>query len=503
MIDDKLPEIPKGWMWTKLGEIGTINPKNIVENIEDDTEVTFLPMRCVEELTGHFDLSLSKRFSEVKKGYTPFVDNDLIFAKITPCMENGKVAIVQGLKNGLGFGSTEFHVIRLSKTIPKKFFFYFIIREELRKDAQRKMTGSAGQLRVPTTYMQQIPIPLPPLPEQHRIITKLEELFTRLDAGVSELKKTTAQLKRYRQAVLKYAFEGRLTDEWRKTNKDKIEPAQKLLERIKKVNKDYSKRKDNEQVPLDSSELPELPEGWAWSRMNEIAFITKLAGFEYTKYVKYKDAGEIPVIRAQNVKKQGFYPSNFVFVDRIIMENLPRSRLFGGEILMVFVGAGLGNVGIVPERIEYFLGPNVAKIKVEDNNIYNKYVYYFLCSEIGQNFIFNFLKATAQGSISMANIRNVVIPITSTAEQRHIVAEIERRLSIADGVEKTVGQSLVQVERLRQSILKKAFEGKLVAQDSSDEPAGKLLERIKVEKMRTGNGTKKSKQIKLSIKDVA
>lgn len=91
-------------MWTRLEEIGTINPKTNGENIEDDTEVAFLPMRCVEELTGLFDLSMTKRFSEVKKGYTPFVDGDLIFAKITPCMENGKVAIVQGLKwNGLRF----------------------------------------------------------------------------------------------------------------------------------------------------------------------------------------------------------------------------------------------------------------------------------------------------------------------------------------------------------------------------------------------------------------
>ena len=104
LAESALPELPEGWVWTRLDEIGTINPKIIGENIEDDTKVTFVPMRCVEELTGHFDLSITKRFSEVKKDYTPFVDNDLIFAKITPCMENGKVAIVQGLKNGVGFG---------------------------------------------------------------------------------------------------------------------------------------------------------------------------------------------------------------------------------------------------------------------------------------------------------------------------------------------------------------------------------------------------------------
>ena len=97
----------------------------------------------------------------------------------------------------------------------------------------------------------------------------------------------------------------------------------------------------------------------------------------------------------------------------------------------------------------------------------------------------------------------MIFPLPPLAEQRRIVLEVERRLSIADGVEKTVAQSLAQAERLRQGILKKAFEGRLVAQDASDEPAGVLLERIKVEKMRTVNGTRKSKQIKLSNKDVA
>lgn len=169
-----LPELPRGWVWTRLGETSEISPKLSLERLRDDLDVSFLPMRSVEELTGRIDLSMERKLADVRKGYTSFVDGDLLFAKITPCMENGKVAIVRSLRNGIGFGSTEFHVIRLAEFLPREFFFYFLLREELRKDAQRNMTGSAGQLRVPTNYMHQLPIPLPPLTEQQRIVTKIK-----------------------------------------------------------------------------------------------------------------------------------------------------------------------------------------------------------------------------------------------------------------------------------------------------------------------------------------
>ena len=118
--------------------------------------------------------------------------------------------------------------------------------------------------------MRQIPIPLSPLPEQHRIVAKIEELFTRLDAGVEALKKIKAQLKRYRQAVLKYAFEGKLTQEWREANKGKIEPASVLLERIKEERKKEGKGKLKELPPIDTSDLPELPEGWVWTTVGDL-----------------------------------------------------------------------------------------------------------------------------------------------------------------------------------------------------------------------------------------
>jgi len=173
-------QLPSSWALAKLSDISLINPKTNLEGLADDLDVTFLPMKCIGELSGNIDRSIIKKLSEVKKGYTSFMDGDLLFAKITPCMENGKLAIAHDLRSDIGFGSTEFHIIRLHDSLVKKFFFFYISQEKFRKDAQRNMTGTAGQLRVPTTYLRKIIVPLPSASEQHRIVARIEELFSRL-----------------------------------------------------------------------------------------------------------------------------------------------------------------------------------------------------------------------------------------------------------------------------------------------------------------------------------
>ncbi len=176
--------LPQGWTSKHLTNIAKINPKK-PENgtIDDDLEVSFIPMKCVKELTGNIDLSITRKYTEVKKGYTCFKNGDIIFAKITPCMENGKIAIVHDLKNEIGFGSTEFHVIRLKDNhLSPKFYFYYLIQDNFRDCAQRNMKGTAGQLRVPSDYLKNSMIPIPPLPEQKRIVSKIESIFGRIDA---------------------------------------------------------------------------------------------------------------------------------------------------------------------------------------------------------------------------------------------------------------------------------------------------------------------------------
>ena len=222
-------DLPGGWDWTTLEAVSDLNPRIDKQSIDDDLEVTFLPMKNVEELSGKIDLSETKRFSELKrKSYTPFRDGDILFAKVTPCMENGKIAIAHDLKNGIGFGSTEFHVIRLLEGQSKQFFFFYFLQQKFRQEAKRAMTGAVGLLRVPTGYMRKVPIPLPPLLEQQAIVSEVESRLSVAD----EVEKTiTAELKRaeqLRQSILKKAFSGKLVPQ-----APNDEPASVLLERIK------------------------------------------------------------------------------------------------------------------------------------------------------------------------------------------------------------------------------------------------------------------------------
>lgn len=232
-----LSKLPEGWYIAFFEQIAEINPKSSNNGLTDNTEVSFLPMKVVEEQTGRYDLSIIKNYSEVKKGYTSFINGDIIFAKITPCMENGKIAVVENLKNGIGFGSTEFHVIRFSgNDISRTYIFNFIVQENFRRDAKRSMTGSAGQLRVPTNYLRQTLIPLPPLAEQRRIVAEVERRLSVSDKMEATITESLQKAESLRQSILKKAFEGKLLNEReleKARNASDWEPAEKLLERIK------------------------------------------------------------------------------------------------------------------------------------------------------------------------------------------------------------------------------------------------------------------------------
>lgn len=173
----------KGWGLTTLGECCELNPRRS-QGIDDALEVSFLAMPSVSE-DGHMDTKVIRPYSEVKKGFTYFAENDVLFAKITPCMENGKGAVAEGLSNGIGAGSTEFHVL---KPIPQKsnpYWLYIITMfEAFRINARKVMTGTGGQLRVPISYLKDYPITLPPIELQN----EFEKFYRQSDKSKFELK---------------------------------------------------------------------------------------------------------------------------------------------------------------------------------------------------------------------------------------------------------------------------------------------------------------------------
>lgn len=478
-------DLPAGWAWTTLGEVSTFGPKPEGDKLSPDTQVSFVPMRNVEPLSGCINLAETRSASEVMRGYTYFEDGDVLSAKVTPCMENGKVAISRGLKNGIGFGSTEFYVTRPGPGLAPQYVFFYLIQQTVRSDAKRSMGGAVGLLRVPASFLAELELPLPPSTEQRRIVAKIEELFSQLDAGVEELKKAKAQLKRYRQSVLKAAFEGKLTEDWRKAHKGKVESAAVLLERIKAERKEALGSKYKDPPPLDTSELPELPTGWTWTTAEQLcAFITKGTTPRADKLTS--GSGEVPFLKVYNLTFDGSLDFSVkpTFVTWKTHEGeLARSKVYPGDVLLNIVGPPLGKVSIVTRRHpEWNVNQAIAIFRPLPGYSLRLLSYCLQTGEVLQRARKKAKTTAGQSNLTLEICRELPFPIPPEAEQGEIVAEVERRLSVADAEEKAIKAALKQAARLRQSILKRAFEGRLVPQDPTDEPADRLLERIRAEK---------------------
>lgn len=205
-------ELPEGWEIAEIKSVSSINPKlPNKENLDREMEVQFLPMKLVEEIVNKIHLSEIKKLHEVLKGsYTPFIDNDIIFAKVTPCMENGKIAIVEKLKNGIGFGSSEFHVIRVNEKVSNKFIFYFLVQDRFRNEAANAMTGAVGLRRVPKQFIENYQITIPSIEEQHQIVQEIESRLSVADKMEESIAQSLQQAEALRQSILKKAFSGEL-----------------------------------------------------------------------------------------------------------------------------------------------------------------------------------------------------------------------------------------------------------------------------------------------------
>jgi type I restriction enzyme, S subunit len=414
--------LPKEWKWVKLGEVAEINPRiPNKESISDDFDVQFLPMKLVEELSGKIHLDEIKKYGEVKKGYTPFIENDVIFAKVTPCMENGKIALVKNLKNGIGFGSSEFHVVRSSKNLNSKFVFHFIIQEKFRREAQNEMTGAVGLRRVPKQFIENYVIPLPPLSIQAQIVEKLETLLSELDKGKAQLLTAQAQLKTYRQAVLKYAFEGKLT------GKDVKEG--------------------------------ELPKGWKWVTMKDVC--TKIGDIDHKMPVQLETG--YPYVSTKdftNDLKISFEKAKYISEEDYL--NLSRKiKPEKGDIIFPRYGT-IGKNILIDFDKEFLVSYSCAVVKPNHDLVLSKYIYLYSLSPKITDEIKKYVVETTQANIGIASIKSFVFPLPPLSIQAQVVTEIERRLSVCDHLEGTIKTGLAQSETLRQSLLKQAFEGRLV-----------------------------------------
>lgn len=220
-------ELPKGWKWVRLGDITTINPgkpKNM--ELPQDHQCSFVPMAAIDGFKGIISNIQQRRFDEVKNGYTYFEENDILFAKITPCMENGKVALAKGLFNQFGFGTTEFHVIRCHPLIHPKYIYHLVRSDSFRKRAKAAMTGAVGQQRVPKNFLETYPCPLPPFKEQKVIADHLDALLS-YEYDFQTILDREDDIMTLTQSILNKAFRGELG-----TNDPEEESALELLKEV-------------------------------------------------------------------------------------------------------------------------------------------------------------------------------------------------------------------------------------------------------------------------------
>ncbi len=501
----------KDWVVAKIEEIAEINPRLPKDALTGEIPVSFVPMAAVGAADGSIDVSNTRPYSNVQKGFTTFKEGDVLFAKITPCMENGKMAVVPEVMNGYGFGSTEFHVLRPLTGIEARYLYYYVSGKLFRQDAEHNMTGAVGQRRVPTPYLAASEIPIPPHKEQRRIVTKIEELFSELDKGIESFKTAREQLKVYRQALLKHAFEGKLTAAWREENKDKLETAEVLLKRIQaerseryrqqvkaweKAVKEWEKSGKVESKPGKPShpkelppltadelaELPELPKGWGYTR---IGGLIDDPTYGTAKKCDYQTIG-IGVLRIPNVVLGKIDASDLKFA-LFSDEEISAYKLFAGDILMIRSNGSISIVGkgaLVSERdINHLFAGYLIRIRPQKQHVKPEYLHNMLSLHSVRKQIEQKAKSTSGvNNINSVEIQSLVVAICNIEEQCQIVQELDSSLSEIHQLDQTITTALQQAETLRQSILKKAFSGQLVPQDPNDEPAAKLLERIKAER---------------------
>jgi type I restriction enzyme, S subunit len=487
-----------------------MNPRTpLGEALPDQTEVSFVPMAAVEEESGRLDASQVRALGSVRRGYTPFIDNDVIFAKITPCMENGKIALATGLKNGLGYGSTEFFVFRPYEGLLPRFVLHFLLQPSFRDEAERHMAGASGQKRVPANYLLTHEFSLPPTPEQERIVAKLDAASSRLERAEIAAHRAQERLKRYRAAVLHAASTGELTRAWRETQwknkKAQVETGEVLLQRILAVRrdgwgknklkrlreggklptKDERKSHYTEPVRPHATDLPELPATWSWASLEMIAEIG--SGISVSKNRLVKNPVELPYLRVANVLR-GYFDLREIKTIRVEKDRVADYVLRVGDILFTEGGDRdkLGRGWVWEGQIRRCVHQNhVFRARLFDSLLVNPKFVSHWGNTFGQDFFIKHgTQTTNLASINRGVLGQLPVPIPPLDEQTEILLQLERRLAAADRLNSKLSRQLERARTTRDSLLREAFTGHLVPQYQKDESAPLLLVRIGVEKAR-------------------
>ena len=389
--------------------------------------------------------------------------------------------------------------VRFNRDLTNPHYFKEVLNHNV-SEYVRQAQGGVGLAHITKPKFNDSLVPLAPLAEQHRIVAEIETQFTRLDASVAALRRVQANLKRYRASVLKSACEGRLVPTEAKLARSEgrdYEPAGALLERVLAARRarwesqEKRRGKYKEPVSPDTSGLPELPEGWAWATVEKVSL--RIQYGTSNKADSY--ASGVPVLRMGNIQEGGLDFSSLKYLPAQDIE-VQKTLLAPGDLVFNRTNSAelVGKSAVYKENhpsacfASYLIRVSFGEGCLPD------YVCTFINSQHGRAYISQVKsQQVGQANVNGTKLGAMPIPIPPLAEQRRIVAEVERRLSVIQQAEATVEASLARADRLRQSILKQAFSGKLVPQDPSDEPASALLERIRAERETAAQASSPSK----------
>ena len=479
MLDDELPFLlPPKWRWSQISEIGIINPRN---NASEDLMASFVPMPMIAAEYGLENQYQPRPWAEIKKGYTHFAEGDVGLAKITPCFENGKSTVFRELTGGLGSGTTELHIVRPLFVNPD-YIIVFLKCPHFIETGIPRMTGTAGQKRVPIEYFANSPFPLPPLAEQHRIVAKVDELMAlcdRLEAARTEREATRDrlaaaslirlnapdpdpaifrnhaafalenlvplttrrdQIKALRQTILSLAVRGKLVEQ-----DPNDEPAAELLRRmdvarLEMLEAGYPNPSEaqTQLKKLSTQTVPDyvenLPTGWSWATLQQCAMLVVDCK---NKTAPYSPTG-IRLVRTTNVKDGKLNASDQKYVNQETYEVWSaRCKPETGDILITRE-APMGEVCLIPPGETICLGQRIMLVRLVAGFIDRNFMLYSLRDPGLMDRVQDKPLGTTVQHLRVGGIETLLVAVPPLDEQHSIVAKVDELMVLCDRLEATL-----------------------------------------------------------------
>jgi type I restriction enzyme S subunit len=420
-----LGEVPSEWKYTRIKYLAHLNPsKKEIANLPQDFKVSFVPMESISE-EGDLNFTEEKNIQDVVQGYTYVGEDDLIIAKITPCFENGKGAILKGLTNKIGFGSTEFIVIRANKTTDTKYLYYLTKSNHFRKTAEVEMTGSAGQKRVPESFISNFPCPLITLEEQKRISAYIDEKINLINK-IIEKKKQLIELLREKRSTL--------------------------------INKAVTKGLDNNAELVDSGIewIGEIPKGWLLRKVSRSFNIIGSGTTPLSTNESFYEKGNINWLNTGDLRDNFINECKNKITERAFKSSSALKMFPKGSLVIAMYGATIGKVGIM--NIEVCVNQACC---VLGNSLYfyTKFIYYWFIAN--RNQIVSLSYGGGQPNISQQVIKNLKIPSPSLQKQNQIIAFLDQANKIFDQSDEEVKKSIKLLEEYKQSLITKVIKGEI------------------------------------------